>query len=230
MKTVRFTIYRKKALSGLFLPNRVYVNGKLAGTIRFGGTLAVEVPKADLYHLTESVSPFDDSAALFDRGDREYRVLLKKVGGRWTRTRYRFHLRTGDRIDPLPAFRFEKIKDAVWENRVQELPPDERLLSLCYAFERLLTADVVELLASESLTEILNALQEIGATQLAGILRRILDELFAGVALPSVDRMDDRFRKADQWMESLPESAWEEFRAGVAKHLTGDLVGGETAS
>ena len=105
MKTVRFTIYRKKALSGLFLPNRVYVNGKLAGTIRFGGTLAVEVPKADLYHLTESVSPFDDSAALFDRGDREYRVLLKKVGGRWTRTRYRFHLRTGDRIDPLPAFR-----------------------------------------------------------------------------------------------------------------------------
>ena len=233
METVRFTIYRKKALSGLFLLHSVYINGVLVGKIKNGRALAVEVPKAALYDLTGlvwgcDVDPFDENnAVLRDCGCSEYRVLLKRVGGRRTNPRCRFDLCTGEQTVPLPAFHFEKFEDAVWGDRIQELPASERFLAICAEFWFGITDDLQEVLASEYLTEILDALQEIGATQLAGTLRRILDEWFADVALPlnddQIEQLSDRIRKANKWIWKLPEPAWEEFHAGVAKYIAANL-------
>lgn len=233
METVRLTFYRKKALSGLFLPDGISVNGELVGKIKSGGTLAVEVPKADRYYLTGlvwgcDVDPFDENnAVLFDRGDPEYRVLLKRVGGRRTNPRYRFYLCTGEQTVPLPAFHFEKFSHAVWGDHIQELSASERLLAICAEFWFGVTDELQEVLASESLTEILDVLQEIGATQLAGTLRRIRDEWFADVALPLNDKqikqLRDRIRKAHKRVCELPRSAWDEFRAGVAKYIAANL-------
>lgn len=225
MENVRFMIHRKAAFGGALLPYHIYINGTFVGTIKNGGTIHAEVPKADVYYLADDIF-FERNAVICNRSLPEYNIVLKGAGGRRADSYNEFYLDTGEQISPLPSFHFERFMHAVFEDRIHELSPDEQLLALCFEFWCGLTDDIGEVLASEHLTEIIDALQKIGAVRFSDLLLRLINELFSGVALPlsdeQIDQMDDRISKAHRliWKE---KSAWEELHRGVAKHITGKL-------
>lgn len=228
MENVRFIIHRKAAFAGALLPYRIYINGRFVGIIKNGRTLNVEVPKADAYYLADDIAFFERNAVICNRSLSEYTIVLKRA---WRTESYNeFYINTGEQINPLPSFHFEKFIHAVFEDRIHELSSDEQLLALCLEFWCGFTDDIQEVLASEHLTEIIDALQKIGAAQYADFLLRIINELFSGVSLPlndeQINQMSDRIGKANRliWKE---RSAWEELHIGVAKHITSKLNNNE---
>lgn len=230
MENVGFIIHRKAAFAGAFLPYRIYINGKFAGIIKNGRTLNVEVPKADVYYLADDFSFLDGNAVICNRSLSEYNIVLKRAGGWRTESYNEFYINIGEQISPLPSFHFEKFRHAVFEDRIHELSSDEQLLALCLEFWCGFADDIQEVLASEHLTEIIDALQKIGAAQYADFLLHIINELFSGVSLPlsdeQIEQMNDRIGKANRliWKE---ESAWEELHRGLAKHITSKLNNNE---
>ena len=226
MENVRFVIHRKAAFAGSLLPYRIYINGKSAGTIMNGGTISAEVPKADVYYLTDGTFLLERSAVICHRDLSEYSIILKTAGGWRTESYNEFYINIGQQITPLPSFHFEKFMNAISEHHIHELSSDEQLLALCLEFWCGLTDDILKVLTSEHLTEIIDALQKIGAAQFADFLLCVINEFFPGVALPlsdeQIERMEDRILKAHRsiWKE---KSAWEELYGGLAKHIAGKL-------
>ena len=226
MENVRFIIHRKAAFAGALLPYRIYINGKFVGIIKNGRTINVEVPKADAYYLADDIAFFERNAVICNRSLPEYSIVLKRAGGWCTESYNEFYINTGQQITPLPSFHFETFMDAVFEDRIHKLSSDEQLLALCLEFWCGFTDDIQEVFASEHLTEIIDALQKIGATQFADLLLCIINELFSGVPLPlsdeQIDQMSDRISKANRliWKE---KSAREELHRGVAEHIVSKL-------
>lgn len=230
METVRFTIVRKAAFAGSLLQYHIYINGRLVGTVKNGGTLNAEVPRAGAYYLAGDTALFERNAVIRGRDLPEYTIVLKRAG-RWRTESYNeFYIQTGQALAPLPSFHFDRFMHAVFEDQTSGFSPDERLLVRCLEFWYGITDDLQEVLASEHLFEIIDALEEIGAAQFAGMLRRNISELFPDTALPlsdeQLDQMGGRIYKAGLaiWKE---RSALEEFHRGVTNLVTGKLNSGE---
>lgn len=230
MEHVRFIIHRKAAFAGALLSYHIVINGEFVGTVKNGGTIHAEVPKADVYVLADDIAFFERNAVICNRNLSEYSIELKRAGGWRTDSCNEFYLSTGRQSTPLPSFHFEKFMHAVFEDRIHELSSDEQLLALCLEFWYGLTDDLQEVLASEHLAEMIEALQKIGAVQFSDRLLRVIHELFPGAALPlseeQIDQMGDRIDQAHRlmWKE---RPAWDELRRGAAKHIASKLVSEE---
>lgn len=226
METVRFIIYRKAAFAGALLPYNIYINGLFVGTIKNGKTLIIDVPKSDVYYLEDN-NAFERNAVICDCNLSEYSIVLKRAGGWRTDSYNEFYIDNGGCISQLPSFHFEKFISAVYRDSVDELSSDEWLLALCLEFWNGITDDIQEVLASDHLTEIIDALQEIGATRYSKLLLQIINELFPDVALPlnddQIDQMYDRISKANQLIWDNEKMAWNELHKGVVKHIASKL-------
>lgn len=226
METVRFIIFRKTSFAGALLPYNIYINSQFVGTIKNGKILNVDVPRANVYYLEDNNS-FERNAVICDRNVSEYCILLKRSGGWRTDSYNEFYIENGQQVVPLPSFHFEKFINAAYEDLTDELSSDERLLALCLEFWNGITDDIQEVLASEHLSEMLGALQRIGATQYADLLLRIINELFSDVALPlnddQLDQMQKRLTKANRLIWNNENSAWTELHRVVVKHITSRL-------
>lgn len=230
METVSFTIYRKAAFAGALLPYNIYINGQFLGTIKNGKTLEVDVPKADIFYLEDSNS-FERNAVIYGSDIPEYNILLKRAGGWRTDSYNEFYIDNGGRISQLPSFHLEKFRYYALRNSSGEFSQDERLLAFCMEFWNGITDDVQEVLASENLTEIIAALQKIGATQYADLLLQIINNFFSDVVLPlndeQLDHMYDRMNKANKLIWNDTNSARDELHKVVVRHITSKLANKE---
>lgn len=226
METVHFIIYRKAAFAGALLPYNIYINGQLVGTIKNGKTLNVDVPKADVYYLEDN-NDFERNAVICDSDRSEYSVLLKRAGGWRTSSYNEFYLENDQQTVPLPSFHLEKYKNAIDRDSTAALSSDERILAFCLAFWSGIVDDIQELLSSDDLTEIIDALQKVGATRYANLLLQIINELFSDVVLPLSDKqlnkMHDRINIANKLIWHDKKSAGEELHSAVIKYITSRL-------
>ena len=202
MGNVRFTIHRKPAFAGALLPYRIYINGQFAGKIKNGGTISAEVPRAGAHYIVDYIAYFERNAVVRDSGLPEYNIELIRAGA-WRKDSYNeFYICSGQNMSPLPSFHFEKFRSAIFGDRIFELSPDEQLLALVLKFSDGLSDDIDEILAFDHIPEMIDALNEIGAAQFAGLMRRIIDELFPDVELPlsdeQFDKMEDRIERAEK--------------------------------
>ena len=117
--------------------------------------------------------------------------------------------------------------NAAYGDSADELSSDERLLVLCLEFWNGITDDIQEVLASDHLPEMIDALQKIGAMRYANLLLQIINELFPDVALPlsddQIDQMYDRISKANKLIWNNEKMAWDELHKGVVKHIISKL-------
>lgn len=223
MDTVQFIIHRKAACLDALRPYRIHINGQHVGTIRAGATCAVEVPRADAYYLEDC--PFSESnAILYDQGQEQHHVLLKRADELCNA----FYMeQNGDRM-LLPSFHFDKLYEAIFENRGEMLSPTERLLAACVEFERGICDDLQEILASENLLSLPASLRSVGANQYAEMLEQIIRVDFADVQLPladgQIEPLQDRITKANKsiWKN---RDAYAELHEAFVRCLLSSLAG-----
>lgn len=214
MDTVQFIIHRKAACFDALRPYRIHINGQHVGTIRSGTTCTVELPRADAYYLEDC--PFSESnAILYDQGQEQYPVLLKRADELCNA----FYMeQNGDRM-LLPSFHFDKLYEAIFENRGEMLSPTERLLAACVEFERGICDDLQEILASENLLSLLASLRSVGANQYAEMLEQIIRVDFADVHLPladcQIEPLQGRIAKANKRIWKHEDAYGELHRAFV---------------
>lgn len=208
MSEVQFHFHRKAAFAGALLSYRLYINGQYVGTIRNGKSLCVSVPRADVYYIEDGI--FNGrNAILYDGSLSEKNIILKRAGGWRTESYNEFYISKENKLEQLPSFHFEKI----FNNR-ESATRDEELLALCLEFWLYITDDLQEVLVSDSIFKMIEALQEIGAQQYYDLLSKIIWKDFSDIQFPmneeQIDLMQDRIGKANKAIWNN-KSADEEF-------------------
>ena len=169
VKHVRFNIFRKAAFAGALLPYNIYINGKFVGTIKNGKTLNVDVPEADIYYLEDNNS-FERNAVIINSNTIDYNILIKRAGGWRTDSYNEFYIDNDDTSDQLPSFHFDRFMNAVFNDSIDQLSPDEQVLALCLNFSYSIMDDIQEVLASSNLSCTIEALKTIGANRYVDLL------------------------------------------------------------
>ena len=226
MKLVRFNIFRKAAFAGALLPYNIYINGEFVGTIKNGKTLNVEVPEADVYYLEDNNS-FERNAVIINSNTSDYNILIKRAGGWRTDSYNEFHIDNGGTIDQLPSFHFNRFMNAVFNDSIDQLSPDEQILALCLNFCYSIMDDIQEVLASSNLSNTIEALRTIGANRYVAILTQVIDEYFHNVSLPlndeQIEQKNDSLNKANQLIWKNEGSAYDELHKAIVRHITKKL-------
>ncbi len=222
MDTVHFTIHRKAAFVCALLPYRIYINGQYAGSLRSGKTLHAEVPTAKAYFIDDDVLS-ESNAIVYDDGQREKQLLLKTVGGWRTDAGIAFYT-DGKQ---LPSFRFERFYDAIFQDGLEHLTPEEQKLALCLKFDCMVRDDLGEVLTSDDLPEMANALQRIEAHQYAGLLQGLIRDGFCGAALPLNDnQLEEMYKEIEAANKAFfrNKGAREEFHKAVVAYMMENLT------
>ena len=227
MDTVHFTIHRKAALSGVLLPDPLYINGRQAGTLRSGKSLFVDVPRADVYYIETDFYAFSEqNAVVCDNGQSERRLLLKRAGG-WRRDSYNeFYIEQAQGWTQAPSLSFDKIISAAFADEIGRLSPEEQALALCLEFDFCVRDDLTEALSSPHLFSMIEALRKIGAHLYADLFQRIVREDFGDVPLPLDDglseRLQDRIERANRAF--FNKRAYGEFHRAAACYLVTEVI------
>ena len=225
MDTVYFTIHRKAAFVCALVPYRIYINGQYAGSLRSGKTLHAEVPAAKAYYIDDDVLS-ESNAIVYDDGQREKQLLLKTVGGWRTNASITFY--AGEK--QLPSFRFERFYDAIFQDGqdgLEHLTPEEQTFALCLKFDCMVRDDLGEVLASDDLPEMADALQKIGAHRYAGFLRGLIRDGFCGTALPlNDDQLEEMYKEIEAADKAFfrNKGAREEFHNAVVAYIMTKLT------
>lgn len=226
MKLVRFNIFRKAAFAGALLPYNIYINGKFVGTIKNGKTLNVEVPEADVYYLEDNNS-FERNAVIINSNTIDYHILIKRAGGWRTDSYNEFFIDNDDTSDQLPSFHFDRFMNAVFNDSIDQLSPDEQVLALCLNFSYSIMDDIQEVLASSNLSYTIEALKTIGANRYVDLLTQVIDEYFHNVSLPlndeQIELMYDGINKANQLIWKNEGPAYDELHKAIVRHITEKL-------
>lgn len=227
MKFVRFNIFRKAAFAGALLPYNIYINGKYVGTVKNGKTLNVEVPESDVYYLEDNNS-FERNAVIINSNISDYNIMIKRAGGWRTDSYNEFYIDNGYTIDQLPSFHFNRFMNAVYNDSIDQLSPDEKLLALCLNFSYSIMDDIQEVLASIHLSNTIEALKTIGANQYLRLLTQVIDEYFPNVSLPLNDeqlkQMYHSLNKSNQLIWKNERPAYDELHEVLIRHITEKLI------
>ncbi len=222
MDTVHFIIHRRAAFVCALVPYRIYINGQYAGSLRSGKTLHAEVPAAKAYYIDNDVLS-ESNAIVYDDGQREKQLLLKTAGGWRTDAIIAFYT-DGKQ---LPSFRFERFYDAIFQDGLEHLTPEEQTFALCLKFDCMVRDDLDEVLASDDLPEMADALQRIEAHQYAGFLRGLIRDGFCGAALPlNDDQLEELYKEIEAADKAFfrNKDAREEFHKAVVAYMMTTLV------
>ena len=232
METVHFRIHRKFAIQGGLVPYSLYVNGRFIGRIKNGETMNVDVPRADVYYLEAGPNiALEPNAVIREAALSDHSITIITRGGWKTPSYSEFYMEQVDGSVRIPAFHFERLLRAVWNDRMHELSEEERLLALCLEFSTGIQDDIQEVLSSEHFSGIMEALQKIGAEKYVQLLQQILREFFPGVSLPLNDEQIDRYRQsieaANRRIWKNERAAWDELRCCMIGHITSKLCSSE---
>ena len=226
VKHVRFNIFRKAAFAGALLPYNIYINGEFVGTIKNGKTLNVDVPETDIYYLEDNNS-FERNAVIINSNTIDYNILIKRASGWRTDSYNEFYIDNDDTSDQLPSFHFDRFINAVFNDSIDQLSPDEQVLALCLNFSYSIMDDIQEVLASSDLSYTIEALKTIGANRYVDLLTQVIDEYFHNVSLPlndeQIEQMYDGINKANQLIWKNEGPAYDELHKAIVRHITEKL-------
>ncbi|MBD5530800.1 MAG: hypothetical protein HDQ98_01175 [Lachnospiraceae bacterium] len=191
-KKIHFRIVRKWAFAGALLPYKLYINGEYAGLLTNGKTLDLDVSKSDIYFIDELFAPYDGNAIIC-ASDMEnsdlISVEIRRAGG-WKTNSYKefFVYKNGEYVT-LPSFDYTHYVHVGHNDTIRSgLTEQEKRFARCLEF-REAVSDAADVLCSEILFDMLDAIKCIGAKQYTIAFDTILEQLFAGIALPLDDNM-----------------------------------------
>ena len=219
---VRFVIRRKITVPGILLPERIYINGKPAGTLHVGGRVETFVPRAKAYYLeTDS-----DDAILHDNGQGFYELTCKMQGGWAAPSEMRFYQKTADGEMPVQPLHSGRLYTAIFQEKLETLSKPEQTLALCREFWNGICEDADEILYSPYVREMADALHEVGAAEYEAFLRNMIAQ-FADVPLPLNDERIEAMRKRiDEFNRAetrISKTAIPELREAMALYLVEHL-------
>lgn len=201
MDTVQFIIHRQVAFAGALLPYHIHINGEFTGTIRNGKTLTVDIPRAKTYYI-EDAALSERNAVICDDGRAQYHIFIKRVGGWRTVSYNEFYSEQNGKLTQAPAFHFDKLYSAILANKIAQLSPAEQILAFCVEFDNGIRDDLQEVLASENLFSMVEALKAVGVNQYAELLNDIISNDFPNVRFPlndeQIEQMQARIEKANE--------------------------------
>lgn len=159
---------------------------------------------------------------LYDSGRQKYELLLKRAGGWRTESYNEFYTKQNCEWVQVPSFHFDKLYSAIFQNRVELLPPDTQVLAFCMEFEYEIRDGLQEVLASSSLFHMIEALRQIEAQQYADLLLHIMQNDFHNEQFPlsdeQIERMQNQIEKADKVLWNN-KSAYDVFHKAVVTRL-----------
>ena len=117
--------------------------------------------------------------------------------------------------------------NAVFNDSIDQLSPDEQVLALCLNFSYSIMDDIQEVLASSNLSYTIEALKTIGANRYVDLLTKVIDEYFHNVSLPlndeQIKQMYDGINKANQLIWKHEGPAYDELHKAIVRHITEKL-------
>lgn len=223
-KTVRVNIQRKFAIAGSLLPYKIYINGQYVGALKNGRAISAEVPRAEIYYIDGG--SFEQNAVIRNENKAEYNVMLRTRGGWKTEVYCEFYICTDAQMQQLPSFHFDKLLNAIFDEKVERLPHSEQTLALCLEFWNDIADDVQELFASERIYKIIDSLRKIGADKIADVISDIIEKYFSGVQFPlndvQLEQMYESVNKANMniWEN---KSALDEFHGALVRYIVNNF-------
>ena len=225
MNSISFILHRKASVVGALLPDSIQINGQCVGTLLCGRTLTAEVPEANLYYIEDC--PFsEENAVLLGNGQRQYRILLKKVGGWKAICRSEFYIDQDSTLAKAPSLCFDELYRAIFDNKLNTLSAEEQILALCLEFVRAISDGFQEVLASSNVLRMTDALQKVGAVQYAELLQRLIATTVPGVPLPlnddEIDLIQNQLEKVNREI-GKQKTAYEELHRAFVSYLAANF-------
>lgn len=226
MDLVQFSISRKAAFAGALLPYRIHINGQYVGTLLNGQTLTVDVPRTNAYYIEDDAFS-KENAIIYDNGQRQRRILLKRIGGWRTVSYTEFHVEQDGKFVQAPSYPLDRLYAAILEDRMDALSPNEQVLAFCLEFEYAIQDGLQTVLASENLFSITSALQKVGADQYADLLQNVIRVDFSDVKFPishqQAAQLRGRIERADEMFQNNA-SASAALHRGFVRYLLANLA------
>lgn len=196
-------------------PFPVYINGRYVGTLYNGKTVTAEVLRANIYFIDSKLS--EENALVYDNKQSEYGIDLKPSAGAFA-----YYIKRDSDFVKLPSVDFGKLFTGSFGEPKKSLSSSERALALCFEFWLDLCDDIQEVLASENLFSMPDALQTVGATGYSKQLRKIIENDFSDVPLPLGDETIDKIQKRIERTNSdiqKNKSAYDEFYNAFVSYM-----------
>ena len=80
---------------------------------------------------------FERNAVIINSNTIDYHILIKRAGGWRTDSYNEFFIDNDDTSDQLPSFHFDRFMNAVFNDSIDLLSPDEQVLALCLNLKKL---------------------------------------------------------------------------------------------
>ncbi|MDE6421776.1 MAG: hypothetical protein K2K87_14825 [Lachnospiraceae bacterium] len=177
---IHFHIVRKWAFAGALLPYKLFINGDYVGLLTNGKTLDVDVSKSDFYFIDELFAPYDGNAIIcasnMDNPDL-ISAEIRRAGG-WKTNSYKefFVYQNGEYVN-LPSFDYTHYVHACHNDTIfSGLTEQEKRFARCLEFREAVSDAADEVLCSETLFNMLDAINCIGVKQYTIALYASLDK------------------------------------------------------
>ena len=129
-------------------------------------------------------------------------------------------------MQQLPSFHFDKLLNAIFDEKVERLLHSEQTLALCLEFWNDIADDVQELFASERIYKIIDSLRKIGAYKIADVISDIIEKYFSGVQFPLNDvQLEQMYESANKANINIWEnkSALDEFHGALVRYIVNNF-------
>lgn len=209
---IHFHIVRKWAFAGALLTYKLYINGDYVGSLANGKTLDIDIPRSDFYFIDEVWASDERNAIICPshiNNSDAVSIEIRRAGGWKTNSYNEFFVCKNGKYVNLPSFDYTRYYKACYDDTIfSGLTEYEQKLARCLEFREAVSDAADEVLCSEKLFDMLNALQCIGAQQYAKAFDTILKQQFIGITLPLNDEMLDNKDVAAK-VEKANEIVWE---------------------
>ena len=108
--------------------------------------LTLMFPK-QIFIILKTIS-FERNAVIINSNTIDYNILIKRAGGWRTDSYNEFYIDNDDTSDQLPSFHFDRFMNAVFNDSIDQLSPDEQVLALCLNFSYSIMDDIQEVSGS----------------------------------------------------------------------------------
>ena len=109
-----------------------HINFQYVGALKNGRAISAEVPRAEIYYIDGG--SFEQNAVIRNENKAEYNVMLRTRGGWKTEVYCEFYICADAQMQQLPSFHFDKLLNAIFDEKVERLPHNEQTLALCLEF------------------------------------------------------------------------------------------------
>lgn len=195
-KSVQFKLVRKKAFEASLLVYHIYINGLYAGSLKNGQEFTVTVPEASEYLIEEESLGW---CTHLPAGNTDVLSLQIHTTGGWANPcRPVFYLEDNGVSQKLLQIPTAGQRILEWKGSIRDMDvsSEEKTLLLCSWFQLKCKDENDEFCEDENLSDVLKALNTIGASKAAlWCADRMTDRSETKELLPDFEEMDGELRK-----------------------------------